>query len=84
MRPFWYEELLREIAKDQLWRLPSALPGAFGYLYLPALAIIALASVMSAPIGARTAHRVDVKKLKRLFAVLLLGLASTMLYRAFA
>ena len=65
------------------WRLPPALPGAFGYLYLPALVIIALASVTMAPLGARTAHRADVKKLKRLFATLLLGLASYMFYRAF-
>jgi len=63
------------------WRLPSAVPGAFGYLYLPALAVIAVASTTMAPLGARTAHRVDVKKLKRLFAGLLLGLASYMLYR---
>lgn len=66
------------------WRQPPALAGAFGYLYLPALAIIATASVALAPLGARTAHRADVKKLRRLFALLLLGLASYMLYRALA
>jgi uncharacterized membrane protein YfcA len=65
------------------WSLAPALPGAFGYLYLPALLIIAVASVTMAPIGARTAHRTDVKKLKRLFAVLLFGLAAYMLHRAF-
>jgi uncharacterized protein len=65
------------------WALPPALPGAFGYLYLPALAIIGAASITMAPLGARTAHRTDVKKLKRLFAVLLFGLAAYMLYRAF-
>ena len=64
--------------------LPAALPGAFGYLYLPALAVIAAASVTMAPLGARTAQRVDVKKLKRLFALLLFGLAATMSYRAFS
>jgi uncharacterized membrane protein YfcA len=66
------------------WQLPPALPGAFGYLYLPALLIIALASVTMAPIGARTAHRADVKKLKRLFALLLIGMAAYMLYRGLA
>ncbi|MFY9509636.1 MAG: sulfite exporter TauE/SafE family protein [Rubrivivax sp.] len=66
------------------WSLPAALPGAMGYLYLPALAIIAAASMTMAPIGARTAHRSDVKKLKRLFACLLFGLAAYMLTRAFA
>jgi uncharacterized protein len=66
------------------WTLAPALPGAFGYLYLPALAVIAAASVTMAPLGARTAQRADTKKLKQLFAVLLLGLAASMLYRAFA
>ena len=66
------------------WSLPSALPGAFGFLYLPALAIVSVASMTLAPLGARTAQRVNVTVLKRLFAVLLLALAASMLYRAFA
>jgi uncharacterized membrane protein YfcA len=65
------------------WSLPPSVPGAFGYLYLPALVIITLASVMLAPLGARTAHRIDVKSLRKLFALLLLALAATMLYRVF-
>jgi uncharacterized protein len=65
------------------WSLPAALPGAAGYLYLPALGIIALASVALAPLGARTAHRIDVAALRRIFALLLLGLAVAMLYRVF-
>ena len=66
------------------WSLPSTLPGAVGYLYLPALFTIAAASVFMAPLGARTAHRIDVQSLRRLFAVLLLALASTMLWRVFS
>lgn len=66
------------------WSLPAALPGAFGYLYLPALAIIAGASVTLAPIGARLAHRIDVGLLRRIFAALLLALAGSMLWRVFA
>ena len=64
--------------------LPPALPGAFGYLYLPALALIAAASVLMAPLGARTAHRIDVGALRRVFALLLMGLAATMLWRVFS
>jgi len=64
--------------------LEPALPGAFGYLYLPALAVVSLASVALAPLGARTAQRIDVLLLKRLFAVLLLALAASMLRQAFA
>ncbi len=66
------------------WRLPAALPGAVGYLYLPALLLIACASVLLAPLGARAAHGMDVAKLKRLFALLLLGLAAYMLTRAWS
>ncbi|NML14637.1 sulfite exporter TauE/SafE family protein [Azohydromonas caseinilytica] len=61
--------------------LTPALPGAVGYLYLPALGVIAAASVMLAPLGARTAHALDVRQLKRAFAVLLYLLAAYMLYK---
>ncbi len=64
------------------WRLAAALPGAVGYRYLPALLLIASASVVLAPLGARTAHGMDVSKLKRLFALLLLALAAYMLTQA--
>lgn len=64
------------------WGVEPALPGAFGYFHLPALAIVAAASVVLAPWGARAAQRIDVRQLRRLFAVLLLGLAATMLYKA--
>jgi uncharacterized membrane protein YfcA len=58
------------------------LPGAFGYLYLPALAVISCASVALAPLGARAAHALDVAQLKRIFAGLLLVLAAYMMWRA--
>ena len=64
------------------WTLPPALPGAFGYLYLPALAIVSLASVLTAPLGARAAHATDVRRLRQRFAVVLLCLAAYMVSRA--
>ena len=63
------------------WSLPQALPGAFGYLYLPALAAISAASVLMAPFGARAAHALDVRQLKRVFALLLYALGSYMLWK---
>ncbi len=66
------------------WELPSALPGALGYLYLPGLFIVSLASMSMAPWGARTAQRIQVAQLKRFFAAMLLLLAASMLHRAFA
>jgi len=63
------------------WNQPPALPGAFGLLYLPALAVIATASMAVAPWGALVAHTLNVRQLKRVFALLLYGLAAYMLAR---
>lgn len=63
------------------WGIAPVLPGTFGYLYLPALAVIVLASVTTAPLGARAAHAMNVGQLKRVFALLLYGLAGYMLHR---
>ncbi len=60
----------------------SGLPGAVGYLWLPALVVIACASVLTAPLGARTAHAMNVAQLKRVFALVLYGLAAYMLTKA--
>ena len=64
------------------WALSPALPGAVGYLYLPALGLLAIMSVSFAPWGARVAHGSDVRLLRRLFALLLFALAAYMLYQA--
>ena len=63
------------------WSQPAPLPGALGFLYLPALAVIALASVSTAPLGARVAHSLNVRQLRRIFAVMLFVLAADMLRR---
>jgi uncharacterized membrane protein YfcA len=64
------------------WSMPSPLPGALGYLWLPGLAVIATASVTTAPFGARTAHAMNVKQLKKVFACTLYGLAAYMFYKS--
>ncbi|MET4576573.1 putative membrane protein YfcA [Ottowia thiooxydans] len=56
-------------------------PYSFGYLWLPALIIIASCSVLMAPLGARAAHALPVKKLKRALATILYMLAAYMLYK---
>ena len=63
------------------WGLAPALPGTVGYLYLPALVVVAAASFTMAPVGARVAQRMDTGRLKRVFAVMLLGLAAYMLMK---
>ena len=56
-------------------------PSAFGYIWLPALAVIALCSFVMAPLGAMAGHGLPVRKLKRIFASMLYLLAAYMLYR---
>jgi uncharacterized membrane protein YfcA len=46
-------------------------PMSAGFIYLPALAGIAVASVLTAPIGAWLAHRLPVPTLRKMFALLL-------------
>jgi uncharacterized membrane protein YfcA len=52
--------------------------GSLGFLSLPALGCIALGSILTAPLGAKTTHSLPVAKLKRIFALLLLILAIRM------
>lgn len=64
------------------WKLP--LPNwTLGYIYLPALVCIATASVLTAPVGARTAHALPTDKLRRIFALVLFSLAAYMMWKAF-
>jgi uncharacterized protein len=64
------------------WSLHDMPPGTLGYIYLPALFTLALASTAVAPLGARAAHRLNVQQLKRAFACLLYSLAGYMLYKS--
>jgi len=53
-----------------------------GYVYLPALLWVAAASMSSASWGARVAHQIDIRLLRKAFALLLLGLATKMLLKS--
>lgn len=59
--------------------LEGAPPYSFGFLWLPALVVIAACSVLMAPQGARAAHALPVARLKRAFAGVLFLLALYML-----
>lgn len=63
----------------------ASLPGlpahSLGYVWLPALAVIASCSVLTAPLGAKVAHRLPVAQLKKVFALILYGLAGYMLWK---
>lgn len=62
------------------WGNPGLPAGSLGFVYLPALGVILIASVLMAPLGARLAHRLPVSVLKRVFAGLLLVLSAKMLW----
>jgi uncharacterized membrane protein YfcA len=61
----------------------SGQPGMVGFIFWPALVVVSALSVLTAPLGARCAHSLPVKSLKRVFACLLFSLAAYMLYEAY-
>jgi uncharacterized membrane protein YfcA len=62
-----------------------ALPAyTLGFVYLPALFWIALASVIAAPLGAKATHHMKIGMLRKLFALLLLVLATKLLLKVIA
>ncbi|HEX6733880.1 MAG TPA: sulfite exporter TauE/SafE family protein [Azonexus sp.] len=62
------------------WNDTGLPPYTLGYVYLPAFFGIVVMSITLAPFGAKLAHRLPVKKLKRAFGGFLALLASKMLY----
>ena len=56
---------------------------SIGFVYLPALAGIVSASMFTAPFGAKLAHSLPVAKLKKIFALLLIVVATRMLISIF-
>jgi uncharacterized membrane protein YfcA len=61
--------------------VPNLPEHSLGYLWLPGLTVIAICSVLMAPLGANAAHKLPVKQLKRAFASVLYVLAAFMLYK---
>lgn len=62
----------------------TSLPGwSVGYVYLPALLLVSLVSSVTAPFGARLAHRLPVGILKKIFAAVLVLLSVKMLHTVF-
>jgi uncharacterized membrane protein YfcA len=62
-------------------RTPGLPDYSIGYVYLPALIVVVIASVLMAPVGASVAHRTPGHTLKKIFAVVLFALATTMLVK---
>lgn len=56
--------------------------GSLGYIHLPALGGIVISSMLIAPLGARAAHTLPVKKLKKYFALFLYIIAVSLLLKS--
>ncbi|MDD5175905.1 MAG: sulfite exporter TauE/SafE family protein [Sterolibacterium sp.] len=62
------------------WQAPALPPFSLGYVYLPAFIGVVLMSFLLAPYGAKMAHKLPVKQLKRAFGGFLALLATKMLW----
>jgi uncharacterized protein len=63
----------------QGWRAAGLPEASLGYVHLPALGAVAMMSMLAAPFGARLAHRMPVKRLRMVFALMFYALAVRML-----
>ena len=64
------------------WHAAGLPSGALGYVDLWALLLIVPTSVLAAPFGAKLAHRLDTRVLKRVFALFLIVIGAWMVWRA--
>jgi uncharacterized membrane protein YfcA len=65
------------------WDAPGRPPLSLGYVNLPAAVIMGTMTSLSAPLGARLAHRLDRRVLKKAFAVYLSATALSVVIKAF-
>lgn len=56
--------------------------GSIGYVNLPALALVGIGSLTTAPIGAKWAHKLDEKNLKRFFGIYLVIVSAAMFWKS--
>ncbi|GLS91417.1 UPF0721 transmembrane protein [Psychromonas marina] len=61
------------------WSSSSVDNYTLGFIYLPAVFLIAVSSYLTAPYGAKLAHRLPVQTLKKIFSLLLITLSIKML-----
>lgn len=65
------------------WGFTNLPPYTLGYIFWPGVLAIAATSSITASVGARLAHRLPITLLKKLFALLLIGLSVQMLITVF-
>jgi uncharacterized protein len=62
------------------WTVAGLPDFTLGFIYWPAVVAMSLMSFITAPLGAKLAHRLPVSHLKKMFAALLIALSLQMLY----
>lgn len=62
------------------WRVSGLPEWSLGYVYLPAFLGIGLSSMCTAPLGAKLAHKLPARQLKRYFSLLLFVMAAKLLW----
>lgn len=62
------------------WNNPQLPPFSLGFVYLPGLFGLAVAGILTAPLGARVAHHLPAARLKRAFAVFLFLVGMALLF----
>lgn len=55
--------------------------GSAGFIYLPAVAVLAASTIVAAPIGVKISHKLPPDKLNKSFGILLLLLAANMVWK---
>lgn len=65
------------------WNATGLPPFSIGYINLPALVLIGGVASLIAPLGAKLAHNLPAKTLKKVFAVFLIVVGVSMLWAAF-
>ena len=65
------------------WSSEHLPPGAWGFIYLPAVVILAAATLFFAPLGVKMSHKLPPAQLKKAFGILLLLIAIKMFWQVF-
>ena len=63
------------------WALEGRPLGSIGFIWIPGVVLIAMCSVLTAPLGVKVAHILPVKQLSRIFALVLYALSIYMFYQ---
>lgn len=65
------------------WNMPHLPFGSLGFLYLPAVLVLSIATMIFAPLGVKLAHKLPAEQLKKTFGILLLLIAARMAWKLF-